>query len=482
MNEAWLRKSYEKSGFQFPDDVWQTLVDEGYVRAVLQNEPEAKAKLVQAAVDLLNYSHHKHPGWTAEMRAQEPVDVKYEDSDRLHIRALSQYFAALADKEPAVSYFRREVLGENKNKTPRLLDKDEAQRFLTSRATAVLSLEQFRKWQIPVIGHEVWPDDLYPADKHSPTDYGRHEPRGRSVTLTINPPGSTFVVRAPSSQVTIDGYRLVAGTAGPDYPARIHCDSLKEAWFAAKLEHGCKIMRDGLSAEDRKLLQKAKQFVKLKTDFLATTRDAYLDFEKTLHFWEWNESEQVYCLREENCIWPGSLLDDLRCISEELATRYHWHSADATMFVLCGKAFFESSEGAPQVQALDMSSTTISRTDFKDAFISVKALPWVSLTTVKNLYARTQQKLMRGRGRRQDRPLEVFIFVTRNTGVSPEESAWPELFKKWQSENPGKRYKRSQDFRQDYRRARETLLHHDYAKAWQAASKAEETEGKNEDK
>jgi hypothetical protein len=133
------------------------------------------------------------------------------------------------------------------------------------------------------------------------------------------------------------------------------------------------------------------------------------------------------------------------------------------MFVLTG--------AVPQVRALDMSTTTIGGGDFNDAYLNIKVLPWVSLGTLKSLYHDAQRQLLLARGKRFERTLEVFRFVTREAGTYPEESDWRGLFNKWKEEhkNELKPFKQPRDIKQCYNRARETLLQHDYTEAQRKA-------------
>ena len=145
----------------------------------------------------------------------------YEPGDLLRALALSDYYAALAAEWPDVRGYREEVLGGSVTTTEkirsaarhhheteetvlsrlakdgitviaRLLNPQEAQAFLTSPATAILSLDQFRKWRIPVIGHHARRCRAELAD-HS----------GRADELTVTPPALTDC--CPSGMIMVAG-------------------------------------------------------------------------------------------------------------------------------------------------------------------------------------------------------------------------------------------------------------------------------------
>ncbi len=485
----------EKKGLVFRDIVWNELKARGCVNRLKDGIPGALDSLIQEHNRITYDWMLERPGRKAGARLnKEPIP--YEPADQERIRALSEYFVCLANEQSDVRTFREQVLGESEVTTEgirlyaqihgvneeqvreryiesgkgipyqRILTPEEAQAFLTSHATAILSLEQFREWKIPVIEHTATLG--YSSAIYSESDFGKHD--GHSVVLKVDPPGDTFVVRAPSSNVTIDGYRLVAGQQGPEYPydhsyggknkrsarsngeAISQDDDTQERVFAAMLSAGRQPAEDELSEKDRELLSAAKMNAEYRAAFVPNRRTEQLDFEKTLHYWASNDYAA-----EEKHVWPSSLLDNLRLISESLAKRFHWLAQDATMFVLTGEM--------PYIQALDLSTTTIGSGDFNDASINLNALPWVSLDTVKKVYRKEQQSLMFKCGKRAKDTLEVFRFVTREEGTTPSEEAWQHLFEKWRSKNPKSLFRSARDLKMYYNRAKNTLVYHDYAES-----------------
>jgi hypothetical protein len=448
MNESELRAYYEKNGYTLPDDVWELLLEENRsdVDVALQGDTPARQRLLKAGLAILSGTHHKHPGrQSSEKRIDEPIE--YDAEDKQYVLAFAEWFAAHANESSVVKSFREMVLGgsivttEDIRSAARIhnlsfdaqralcaeqgmlslektLTDDEANAFLLSPATRILSIEQFREWNIPVIGHKVV--EGVPRGRYKKNNSGQH--KGEIIALTFdpenNPPGDTFIIRAPNSRITIDGYRLVAGKDSPEYPVRTHCETDREAAFAAMIMTDPQYIDEGLSDSDKKLFSKVKEYLEDKAVFLPTKSSVSLDFEKTLYFWD----ERGY--KAEVAVWPGSVLDKLREISCTLSKMYHWRQADATWFVLTGQI--------PPFRALHFSTTTIHGGDFNDAFIDMKVQPWVSNKTVHGIFRQIQRRLIGDNRKCKSKNIEIFRFVTRSVGTNPQDSDWEKVRQLWE--------------------------------------------------
>ncbi len=111
----------------------------------------------------------------------QEADPSSEPKIAAMLRAMSEFYADLAHQHPDVLLFRKKALG---NKS---LEPDEANAFLTSRAARLLTLEQFIKWGVPVVGHTA---------KLDAYDHGQDkEEIDHRATLRLDPPGITKSVR-----------------------------------------------------------------------------------------------------------------------------------------------------------------------------------------------------------------------------------------------------------------------------------------------
>lgn len=160
-------------------------------------------------------------------------------------------------------------------------------------------------------------------------------------------------------------------------------------------------------------------------------------------------------------VWPGSVLDELRLLSESLAETYHWRKSDAAWFVLTGTK--------PPIRPFWPSTTTRRGDPFSDALTTFEVLPWVSWVTICKVYRQIQCGLHVGATRKlpSARALEVFRFVTRVSSkpvVAPDE--WDSLSRKWLEEHPEEKILRyPSQLKRYYDRAHKVLLQHDFEAA-----------------
>lgn len=519
MNEVELRHELdEQFHLRYPDSIWTELGEEGVVSCALAKiskgmKKEAVAYVIQQANDKMYWAHHVHPGRKPDSSTIDE-QAQYDDTDLLRINVLSEYFAKHAAELPQVRSFREEVLGGSVTTSAKIgtavrlgydpcklwslvvektLTDEEAFAFLKSPATRVMSVDQFREWGIPVVEHEVV--DVTCA--FQPQGLGNHS--GSIVALKFQPSGDTYVVRAANSTVAIDGYRVISGEDAPQFPAdRWRYENDKDADLASIiisddrapgfLEAALKKRGEVDNPETLARVEYIKEKRKQNDAVRPTQRKASLPFTKTLvysHFHKGAKNGEWTQAKVEG-VWPDSVLDELRAISERLAQDYHWDPAAATWFVLTGRM--------PWVRALDARTTTIGG-EFTDAFVSIKVLPWVSRKTVQQFYRRIQLNLeCGGKNAGDTRAMEVFRFVTREAGVRvaqtgkitkwtirpktgelPEQpqkqDLWKSLLEKWLKEHPGeKTLRRPSRLRQYYNRGRQTLLEHDYTECMRRAS------------
>lgn len=420
--------------------------------------------------------------------------VSFEDDDLLCAQALNEWFVRHASMLPQVRSFREKVLGgsptsthellegarlaterfpgdsrpglsgkereevigrfmaEHPTPVERLLTEKEAYEFLSSPATCHLSLDQFREWGIPVVGHKAHLG--VPIGRYHRSDFGKHD--GLSVDLTFEPAGETYRIRAPRSW-TVDGFKVIPGKDAPRFPAdRWRAKSTHEAVLATAIRNPdlLKHWASDLANEEPRM-DRIRLRLRDNDLVLPVQRNVHLPFEGILLYP--GTRGHVSKVR----VWPGSVLDDLRDIGDQLAKEYHWHEAQATWFVLTGKP--------PIIRPLYTSTTTRHGGKFTDAIVNLEVLPWVSWRTVLRLYRQIQSGLRVRETRKQPdaRAIEVFRLVTREAGAEVKDSnQWASLLGKWLREHPAEATLTSPSrLRQYYNRAKKALLLRDYEAA-----------------
>lgn len=96
-------------------------------------------------------------------------------------------------------------------------------------------------------------------------------------------------------------------------------------------------------------------------------------------------------------VWEGSPLEKLRRVSEKLAKRYLWQSAQATMFVLTGniparpplRVSYEWKAAGVGGKALKASQ----------GMVTLEVAPWMSAKTVDRAYRTAQKRILRRHNR-----------------------------------------------------------------------------------
>jgi len=426
------------------------------------------------------FSHHAHPGRKPKDQVHEE-EVPFSEDEVLYIRALSEWSAAHASGLLEVRTLRETVLGGSPVSTEELLigiddsvthlsskereaviakyigdhpvpiertlTKEEALQLIKSPAAAILSLDQFRQWGIPVVDHKVRLG--LPAGSYKPSELGSFD--GLCMDLTFEPSGDTFRIRIPRALV-MDGFKVVQGKDAPAYPASRWRAKSREDFLsltaATMGEHDPKWFEEYLGQEPADIEQVKAIRRQRDEDKVVkpTQRQLHLPFMSALHF----PDRKGRCTTVQ--VWPGSVLDEVRAISEELAELYHWDKAEATWFLLTGER--------PVVRPLRSTTTRRHKDWFTDAVTSMEILPWVSRGTLSKLYRQVQRRLIGDNRKRDPVTIEVFRFVTKEAGVdiTDDDPCWRELAEKWNREHP-KREFLPRYLHQAYKRARQSLLH-----------------------
>ncbi len=258
-----------------------------------------------------------------------------------------------------------------------VLTPEEAYTFIESSAARYLPPELFREWGIPVRGHETEVlDESYSDPLAAEIDY--------SVTLRVSPPRIIKTVRyAPSNS-----------------PAS-HDRKVDWRYFRRRESHGS----DG----------SYESVVPLRT----------------LSYRGPNG------LKKRTHVWPGSLLDELRRRSIQVAAllpkSYEWAEEDMVWLFLTG--------AVPQPHTLTM------RVQFGGggARIEMAMPPWISVETVEKNYRSAQRWLLTKSNHALSlRRLAVLRFVEEARRAEGREPPFTQLLSRWNEQYPAWKYK---DFR-----------------------------------
>ena len=378
---------------ELPEAVWEELVADSYVKDHLNGtlepeDPEESWRVLKAAAaKRLRFadrvaSEASGGAWEIRPTASEKTRAARETVRELPVgprsaamaRAMSEFFAGLADRHVDVDAFRQRVLGG------RLLSPDEAHRLVASCAARVFSSEWFEKWGIPFIGHRAEILDEGPrGEQFNPVDDW--------VKIRTDPPGVTNTVRYALSREGNQPTRCVvqAGAVRP--------------------------IVTGLSIP--------------------------------------GSDEHEYA----SWLWPGSVVDKLYDVSEELADTFDWPASPtdavgrrrneaAAWFVLTGHV--------PEVRALEGRWEPKQGKHLNPQWrINLTAAPWVPAEEVARAYRTLRGQLPAGRELPKTlTPLEVARFVRKQERLHDHvRPSWPELFRQWKKLNPGTQIKDYRNFR-----------------------------------
>jgi len=167
------------------------------------------------------------------------------------------------------------------------------------------------------------------------------------------------------------------------------------------------------------------------------------------HFWHPPASGEY---AEGINVWPMSVLDDLRRISDDIADRYGWGKAQTSFFILTNIT--------PLTHAL---SYTREEDALGRSKITMTIDPWVTKQTVLRAYQQAQQKIYsRTPGPMSKKNAALFESVIEHMDDDDDGTlpAWRSLMTAWnrQQTDPEWKYEDPRTFERDYQRAKKALL------------------------
>jgi hypothetical protein len=154
------------------------------------------------------------------------------------------------------------------------------------------------------------------------------------------------------------------------------------------------------------------------------------------------------------CVKAGSILGELRNLSDKLARGYPWWESETVWFVLTG--------ATPWAAPVTLQAQGLGHDDlFERQFVTIKVEPWISEETMGRTYREAQIRLLQGDNRRiKQKQIRLFRFVSARTdpyGIYREERAKTAkaLIAEWDQDNPSDAYGTdTRRFWRDYDRAR----------------------------
>jgi hypothetical protein len=428
------------------DAVWQHLLDEGWVRdylnGSLEEDPkeawrllkevaENRLRLVEAVQSEIQ--DEDLPQSEYQVASQAPPRESKEDYPALKAildffsligaksrpmsQATSSYFVWLLNQHPEVVRFRDEVLGG------RILALEQAHKLLGSYAARFYPLEWFSDWRIPVVGHT--------SEIVGGYDWGLHEQEvDHRVTLWVDPPGITKRVRY----------------AHPDTPI------LDED--AEQISSRCVLMkkRGSVAPPYNMGLPEAPEDMEP-----ASPPPILLSNYETPN--------------RPMAVWPGSVVDNLYILAEELADAFRWprHVGQTKAFRSWSKdaaATFVLTGVAPlatlvlQAQPID-ARLKLEENRFlgSQRRIELNISPWVSAEEVTRAYKRMQKQVLEGRNRQpKPKTLEIACFVWEEERRHEyNRPSWPVLCDRWNKEHPKDQFKDYRHFRTYFTRGAEAV-------------------------
>jgi hypothetical protein len=147
-------------------------------------------------------------------------------------------------------------------------------------------------------------------------------------------------------------------------------------------------------------------------------------------------------------VWPGSVYDELRKVTESLVKAYPWNEPEATTYVLTGLTPF-----IPPIYVHPI-DPKIGAAGHLSVTISVE--PWVSAETMTRVYKLLKSALYPGKSRAlSEKNVALFRFVTQHAAPGGEIPSFDELLEMWNAEQEGRpewQYKSVWTLSRDYRR------------------------------
>lgn len=335
----------------------------------------------------------------------------YLDSDsRAALHALSAYAALKADENPRVAEFRARALRVG------YLSIEQATDLLYSHAARFLTLEQMQDFDVPLTGHKTALIGPY-------REVDREEYFDHTVSLKIDPPGISLMLRytnvVDKSNDVEDLVRcqIEGGEAITPYKISLPPEEVP----------GSESGNHEVNCESSRRIGPV-----LISNFDTVNRPA--------------------------TVWPGSLVDEVHILAQELSESFMWPSRKtrgtvgiwwnvdaAALFVLTGIA--------PLVHPIKVGLARAEGSQDIPRHISFEVLPWIRPESVFESYKSLRRALnvkLRNQGGRK---FDVVTFVLqRSESCDPDTMDFRQLRESWNIEFPEKKFKDTYSFSTHFKR------------------------------
>lgn len=169
--------------------------------------------------------------------------------------------------------------------------------------------------------------------------------------------------------------------------------------------------------------------------------------------------QEFYALGEGKTVIPGSVFDEIREASNELAARYLWEEAGATALLL--------TDNPPLVSQLLYRFVGNENEEYLNLRIELVIQPWISADTVRDAYRDIQKQLFGNRRKQVNMTtLQLFDFVQKKRHENPK-LTWYQLQLDWNKIAEPRGLHCFDDYRhlrQAYERSRQAIMYPDVAR------------------
>jgi len=150
-------------------------------------------------------------------------------------------------------------------------------------------------------------------------------------------------------------------------------------------------------------------------------------------------------------IWSGTVLDEVRRLSQALEKQFPWNEPEATLYVLTGKP--------PFIPPIYFEPETPRLGHYAHTRLKLSVEPWVSTATVTRVYAHLKNATYERQSRAlSEKNLRLFRFVTSRGLSGADVPAFESLMVSWNSAYPDDAYRSAWRFARDYRRVGTSII------------------------
>jgi hypothetical protein len=356
------------------------------VRQELEARPTTKHR---RSMDSVRYLDESKPDLLSILSA----DSFYIDSDsQAALRALSEYAALKANEDPDVTEFRANVLETG------YLSDEQATDLLYSHAARFLTLDQMRDLEIPLSGHKTILLEPYREDDRE--GYFDHK-----VSLRVEPPGISLMLRYTN---------LVDNSANKEELVR--CETEGGEVIAPYKISFPPVELPGTSGGPASNIGPA-----LLSNLDTADPPAY--------------------------VWPGSLVDEIYDLAQELSESFMWPSRNTRSWVGTwwneeSAALFLLTGIAPLVHPIKLGLARAQGDLDIPSHVVLEVLPWLRPESVNDAYRSARRALNVNLRNRGERKFDVVTFVLqRGNSCDPDALDFKDLRENWNAEFPEKKFK-----------------------------------------